>query len=453
MDGFQGGMKQSLQFRLSVWLALIILVVAVIAGGLSFTSAFQEAIELQDDQLRQMAALIDRQHLPLAQTALHANVQTDDSESRVVAQLLRKDDAEAPEPPGELRGLSVNLPDGFQTVIVQHRSWRLFVRTLSSGSRVAVGQRTAVRDEIARDGAQWTLMPFVVLIPILLLMVGVLIRKMFKPLEAAARDLDRRVEQDLHEIVDARLPSEIRPFIVAINRLLSRVARSVATQRRFVADAAHELRSPLTVLSLQAERLQAMETPPQIRERLVSLRHGIERMRRLLDQLLSLAREQACAAGQTETVSLQQVFRQTLEDLMPLAQAKNIDLGAFGEADAEVRAQASDLKTLIKNLVDNAIRYTPEGGRIDFSVQSRAGKVVVQIADTGPGIPAEERDRVFDPFYRLFGNDETGAGLGLSIVQTIARRIGAQISLGYADERACSGLCVSVVFPAVEPEK
>lgn len=450
MDGFQGKIRQSLQFRLSAWLSLVILVVALAAGVFSFVSGFQEAIELQDEQLRQMAALINQQRLPVTHAESQEDAPDADPESRVVVQLLRQPDFQVPEPAGELSSLAVDLPDGIQTVTVHELSWRLFVKTLDSGLRVAVGQQTAVRDDIASDSALRTLMPFVILIPVLLLLVGNLIRKMFKPLKKVAADLDQRSEQDLREITDPYLPSEIRPFVVAINRLLSRVARSVAMQRRFVADAAHELRSPLTALSLQAVRLEAVDMSSQARERLASLRNSIQRTRGLLDQLLTLARVQEASHGQSETVSVQHVIRQMLEDLMPLAEAKNIDVGVVGEGDADVMAHEADLKMLVKNLVDNAIRYTPAGGRVDLSVRTGENNVILQIDDTGPGIPEEERDRVFDSFYRVLGNDEVGSGLGLTIVQTIADRIGTDISLGYSNENTKSGLCVKVTFPMTD---
>ena len=447
MDGFQGNIKQSLQFRLSIWLSLAILVVALAAGVFSFVSAYQEAIEFQDDQLHQIAALLNRQNMPLAHTDSQQNSADFEPESHIIVQPLRQAGSLMPEPAGELAGLALNLPDGFQTVTVQHLSWRVFVKTLHSGSRIAVGQQTAVRDEIARDSALRTLMPLLILVPILLMLTGYLIRNMFKPLKKLASDLDQSSEQDLHEIADTHLPSEIRPFIVAINRLLSRVAQSVTVQRRFVADAAHELRSPLTALSLQAERLDAAEMTPQARERLALLRNGIQRTRNLLDQLLTLARAQEAPHRQAEIVSLQHVFRQVLADLMPLAEARNIDIGVTGDEDASVAAQQTDLHTLVKNLVDNAIRYTPAGSRIDLSVRASGQYVTLQVDDMGPGIPVAERERVFDPFYRVLGNEETGSGLGLSIVHTIAERIGAKVVLGYTDEQTKRGLSVAVTFP------
>ena len=149
-----------------------------------------------------------------------------------------------------------------------------------------------------------------------------------------------------------------------------------------------------------------------------------------------------------ESVSVQKVYRQVLEDLMPLAEAKNIDVGVLSDLDVKVLATDVDLNTLVKNLVDNAIRYTPDGGRIDLSVEATDSKVTLQIADTGPGIPELERDRVFDAFYRVLGHDESGSGLGLSIVKTIAARIGAEVQLAFSDEANQSGLLVRVVLPA-----
>ena len=292
-------------------------------------------------------------------------------------------------------------------------------------------------------------MPFLILFPLLLLLVGALIRQVFRPLKSMASGLDQRSEQDFHEIADSEVPSEIRPFVVAINRLLRRVAQSVALQRRFVADAAHELRSPLTALSLQAERLEAADMSSEARARLATLRKGIQRNRSLLDQLLTLAREQEIPRESSETVSVQHVFRQVLEELMPLAEAKKIDLGVVGELDAQVLATEVDMKTLVKNLVENAIRYTPHNGQIDLSVQTSNGRVNVQITDTGPGIPEEERNRVFDTFYRVLGNDEAGSGLGLAIVKTIATRIAANVSLGYSNEQEKTGLCVRVSLPGL----
>jgi two-component system OmpR family sensor kinase len=428
-------MTRSLQFRLSAWISILIAGMAVIAGVIAFQTAFHEANELQDAQLKQIAALVTLRSLAVMQREALTNVPGTDRESRLVVQTLND--------PVMPLALSSNLPDGMQNVRVDGARWRIFVKTLNANTRVLVGQATAGRDEIARNSALATIMPFVVLMPVLLLVIGFLVRRVFRPLTLLSFGLDRRSDQDLSQLSDAALPAEIIPFVVAINRLLARVGQSVAVQRRFVADAAHELRSPLTALSLQAERLEATDMSSQALERLATLRRGLARTRTLLDQLLTFARVQDGANKHETGASIQQVLRVVLEDLMPLAQAKRIDLGVTSTGDANVRASEVDLGILIKNLVDNAIRYTPERGRIDLSIHQRDGVVQLQIADTGPGIPAAERERVFDPFYRVLGNEQVGSGLGLSIVQTIAKRIGARVELADVMPR---GLRVTITF-------
>lgn len=428
-------MTRSLQFRLSAWLSVLIAGIAVIAGVIAFKTAFHEANELQDGQLKQVAALVTLRSLDVMEREALENVPGADRESKLVVETLGE--ARAP------LALAADLPDGIQNADVRGTPWRLFVKTLDARTRIVVGQETAGRDEIARNSAISTVMPFVVLVPVLLLVLGALVRRMFRPLTTLAAGLDRRADHDLSELSDTSLPAEITPFVVAINRLLARVGQSVALQRRFVADAAHELRSPLTALTLQAERLAASGLPDQASERLGALRRGLARTRALLEQLLTLARVQDQASAAPLRLSLQHVFRQVLEDLMPLAEAKRMDLGVASADDAFVCAPEVDLKILIKNLVDNAIRYTPEGGRIDLSLHVAEKRVQIRIDDNGPGIAIADRERVFDPFFRVLGNDQDGSGLGLSIVRTIAARIGADVVLGDA---VGGGLRVMVFF-------
>ncbi len=290
-------------------------------------------------------------------------------------------------------------------------------------------------------------MPFLILVPVLLLVVAHLVRKIFQTVAYLSVGIDKRGEQELHPIALEPLPSEIRPFVEAINRLLGRVRQSMDAQQRLIADAAHELRSPLTALSLQAERLAATEMSTNAHERLDTLRRGIERGRTLLDQLLSLARAQSSAEMPISAVSVLQVYRRVLEDLIPLADNKGIDVGVVSNLDARVLVDEVDLITIVKNLVDNAIRYTPAGGRVDLSVLAADRAITLVVEDSGPGIPEAERERVFDPFYRVLGSEEIGSGLGLSIVRAIAARVGAKVSLGVATQ-AGSGLRVMVTFPS-----
>ncbi|WP_229679184.1 sensor histidine kinase [Silvimonas amylolytica] len=424
----------------------MIVLIAIVAGTFAFFNAKGEANELQDDTLRQVASLFDEHHLPLPAPGTRRVLSEEEEDSRVVVQQLKRNDATTADVDMAIPGLPDSLADGLQTVTAEDEDYRVLVKTLSNGARIAVSQETDIRNEIARASALRTLLPFLVLVPVLLVVVSVLVRHMFKLIAELSREIDQREDHELHPIKPESLPTEIRPFLVAINRLLGRVAQSMDAQRRFVADAAHELRSPLTALSLQAERLGTAPMSDTAQERLAALRGGIQRTRQLLDQLLTLARVQDAAHAQTETTPVQQIFRRVLEDLLPLAEAKNIDIGVVGETEAEVHMHPAELHILLKNLVDNAIRYTPAGGRIDLSVACEPDAVTVVIEDTGPGIPEHERDRVFDPFYRVLGSDETGSGLGLSIVQAIVGRARAKIALEEADALTHSGLRVRITF-------
>lgn len=448
MDGIKKRLNESVQLKLSFTLSLTILVVAIVAGAFSFLSAFDEAHELQDDVLRQVAQLMDRQRLSPAQPTTDVLPKDVDEESRVIVQRLGEaNTSEASVDAGGTLALPTTLADGLHTQEVGGESFRVLVKTTAVGERIAVAQEAGFRNEIARDGALRSVMPFLILVPVLLLIVADLVRKMFRPIAELSKEIDQRAEQELHPIEDRHLPVEVRPFAVAINRLLSRVSQSMESQRRFVADAAHELRSPLTALSLQAERLADAEMSGLARERLTVLRQGIERGRSLLDQLLTLAKAQSAADSPKSPISVQAIYRRVLEDMMPLAEAKQIDIGVEGTQDAEILASELDMVTVVKNLVDNAIRYTPEGGRVDLSVVILEGKAELCVQDSGSGIPLAERDRVFDPFYRILGSEQIGSGLGLSIVQTIANRIGAEIRLDFVDETQQTGLKVSVIVP------
>jgi len=446
MDGLKKPITESLRLRLYVWLSVAILAVALTGGVFAFLSAFKEAHELQDDMLRQVASFFEQQNLNLPQAHSVEKTVVSDPESRVFVQSLISTASSNSIKHVNTPVLRSNLSDGLQTITSGDQTYRVFVKTLSAGQRLAVFQETDVRDEIARDSALRTLLPFLLLIPILMFIVADIVRKIFKPVAALAAEIDQRSEQEMHPISLESLPTEIRPFIEAINRLLIRVKQSINVQKRFVADAAHELRSPLTAISLQAERLAQTEMSIEAQQRLNTLRQGIERGRTLLDQLLALARAQASTNSATITVSVNQIFRRVVEDLLPLAELKNIDLGVVSDLDAQVLINEIDLITLVKNLVDNAIRYTPANGKIDLSVSSRDGKTVLVVEDNGHGIAEEERERVFDPFYRILGNNENGSGLGLSIVETIAMRAGVDVRLGFTCKQSKSGLRVEVIF-------
>jgi two-component system OmpR family sensor kinase len=444
MDGVEKRPSNSLKTRLSYWISAAILSVAIIAASFTFSSAFEEAHELQDDVLQQMAVLFDHYSLTLNNGTL-TPLSQDQLEFQVSVQLLGSNSASNALAQNTL-ALPSNLTDGFHTVDLATQSWRVLVRTLSSTQRIAIAQDTAIRDDIAFETALHTLMPLLVLIPLLLLLLGYILGKILGPISILAHEVDRQTEHDLQLIPTTQLPSEIVPFVEAINRLLSKNSQVIASQKRFIADAAHELRSPITALSLQAQRLQQTELTDDARQKLNALQAGIGRSIHLLEQLLSMARQQDNSVQQPQTISLKMVFVEVIEDLYPLAEAKEIDLGFSQDNDAELNANPVRLKTLIHNLIDNAIRYTPNGGKIDLSITKTDQYIEMTIKDTGPGIATDEAQKVFEPFYRVLGSNEYGSGLGLAIVASIVQQMDAKISLAPTDPVNNCGLCITVQF-------
>lgn len=466
MDGLKASLTQSLQFQLSAWLSGVVILLALGAGGYSFWSSFQEANELQDDQLRQVAALISRHDVRIDSFAEDAPDPTLEPDLHIVVQILAPASETSPVPastPASARTTSRgphstalllpnNLPDGLQTVRVADESWRLLVRSLRTGQRVAVGQQTAARDEIASNSALRTVLPLLVLVPALAVLVNLVVRHRLKPVARLSFALDQRNEYDLAPLPQMQVPTEIRPFTTSISRLLLRLGQSMAAQRRFVADAAHELRSPLTALSLQAEALDGAALPPQVQAQVTRLRQGMQRARDLIDQLLTLARSQAQPVMQTSPVSARTVLRRVIEDLIPQAERRHVDLGVTRQDDGHIHMAEVDLTAIMRNLIDNAVRYSPPEGRVDVSLvcdsDGNDGGATLEVTNGGAGIPQAERERVFDPFYRVLGTGTEGSGLGLAIVKTLVERAGGSIALHAAvQDPAAPGLRVQVRFP------
>ena len=443
MDGFKERLKYSLQFRLAWVMSLVIVLTSAAGGALSFYGAFENAYELQDDVLWQVAALVQQQPIEALSLQEMSDPREDtDPESNLIVQAL-------PANGGGL-ALSPRLVDGLHSVSVDGTSYRTYVKTLADGRRIAVSQESWVRDDIALDSALLTLLPLLCLVPLLLLLVIGLTRRMLEPVNRLAAEADTRDERNVQPLAEADLPLEVRPFVRAINRLFVRLDAAMDQQRRFVADAAHELRSPLTALSLQAERLGATPLPAEARARLATLRTGIERGRTLLEQLLDFARVQGGRRAPAQSVAVRMVFRRVLEDLMPLAEVRQLDVGIVEGAEVSVLSYEMDLHILLRNLVGNAIRYTPPGGRVDLSVREQGGQAILEIEDNGTGIPLAERERVLDPFYRVLGTGSSGSGLGLPIVKAVVEQAGGRLELLDATQFA-QGLKVRVTLTAACP--
>jgi signal transduction histidine kinase len=271
-----------------------------------------------------------------------------------------------------------------------------------------------------------------------------------RPLRRVAGEVQRRDVHSLAPIAAARLPQEIAPLVNELNRLLTRLNAAFQTQRAFVADAAHELRSPLTALSLELQLLDRAPDETARREARANLGAAVERAIHLVGQLLTLARnEPREPVGELTPIALEQPVAEGIADVHALAAVRRIELTL--EADpAVVQGDREALRMLVRNLVDNAVRYTPEGGRVRVRTRGdalsavRGESVLLEVGDSGPGIAAADRERAFDRFYRRVGSPQGGSGLGLAIVRAIADRHGAEVRLSDA---ADGGLLVTVAFP------
>ena len=262
------------------------------------------------------------------------------------------------------------------------------------------------------------------------------------------RQVAKRQADDLSPVNDAELPDEVRPLVQELNLLFARVQRAFDAQQHFVADAAHELRSPLAALKLQVQGLQRATNNDAREIAVTRLLVGIDRATRLVEQLLMLARHEASAASglKTQPVTLVEVAKSALADVMPAAQERGIDIGLERADDAVIQGDADSLAVLVRNLLENAIKYTPMGGTVDLEVKLEDGQALYVVQDSGPGIPAQDRDRVLDRFYRVQGAESSGSGLGLAIVKSVAELHGASVSLDASPR--LRGLRATVRFPS-----
>ncbi len=339
---------------------------------------------------------------------------------------------------------------GFATVATPGGEWRVYSAELS-GLVVQVAQPMRIRREAAVAAAWRTLAPVLLMMPLLALLVWWIVGRAIAPLERLAGAVAARSPDALQPIPEASAPEEALPLVRSLNGLLGRLGSALSAQRAFVADAAHELRTPLAALTLQLQLAERAADPGERAAALADLRAGLERATRVALQLLALARHEsgAAPAGPGEPVRLAEVAAQAVADHALLAEARRVDLGAAEcHPGAVALGDAAALRTLLGNLVDNAVRYTPAGGRVDVSAGLDDGRPFLAVADNGPGIPAAERERVFDRFYRLPANREPGSGLGLAVVKAIAGRHGAAVRLADAPG---GGLAVRVTFPPAPP--
>ncbi len=426
-------MKRSLQGRLSIGLSIAIVCMGLFAGLASFFLALNEAQDYQDASLQQIAALVPPQIW--RNTYRYGRQPVDaDSDVRIVVEPLCLVNCKGVDIPLKL---PPQLSSGFHTLAVDGQEWRVFVRRQGPGEALAVAQSTDLRSDAAIASARRTLLPLLFLVPLLIVFSHVIVRRSLAPIQSLAQVMDRQNADRPEPLSLEQVPEEIAPFLQAINRLLERIRILLEQERRFIADAAHELRTPLTALSLQVQNLERADSLSECRKRVLPLQSGLERSRHLLDQLLGLARQQTAPSG-FEPVDLAVIARQTVEDLYPLAEQKKIDFGLDASTALWVQGSAAAFYSLLRNAADNALRYSPENSEVTVRAYREGEYALLEVIDSGPGIPAEESERIFDPFYRIPGITGDGSGLGLTIVRAIAEQLGGQIIL--RSRREQSGL-------------
>jgi two-component system, OmpR family, sensor kinase len=448
----------SLQWRLLLVLTILVTFIAIIGDILAYQTAFRETQDLQDTQLEQIAHLLDPRSSILrrdtqedlnfpesARTLPKPRVLAQTLDSPYLNILMGDDNA--------VQNLQ-QLPDGFHNFTTVARHWRVYILTREH-QRIIVAQRTAYRNHIAKDSALSVVWPFLILMPILWLFTAIWIRRLFRATQEMSTELTARNANDLSPLDTKHVPTEIRPFITALNRLFSQLQAAIEHDKKFISHAAHELRTPITALTIQIGRFDEPDLTIQEQHKLIrQIKAGIARTEQLLTQLLSMARaqhqQQQHLVPNNVHTALMPLLRNLIAELLPLAEQKQQNLSVDISEYIRLPISSNDLHTILKNILANAIKYTPANGHICIHTRQNANnQLTLWIEDSGYGIAETERKLVFEPFYRILGNNENGSGLGLAIVKTLCDQW--QIAIELADSSLKNseqkpGLAVGLIF-------
>lgn len=438
----------SLRARLLWFLLLAVVATALLQASMAYRAALAEADELFDIQMRQMALSLSP-GIPVGGQLADSVDHTDQDHYDFVVQVWTVD------------GLSLfqstaraALPQravlGFSSIKARGTTYRLF--SFDTGSQVIqVAQDERVRQSMAAKLALRTVAPTLVLVPLLMILVWWVVSSSLLPVRRVQQQVAARQADELGELAEDSLPDEIRPLVHELNLLFGRVTQAFDAQKNFVADAAHELRTPLAALKLQVQALRRAGDEASRDTAIARLNAGIDRATRLIEQLLVLARQQSGnqALADAQSVDMVALAKAVLAEMAPLAESKQIQLDADWQDNAPswVSGQPDALRILLRNLIDNAIKYTPGSGQVRVTLATHSGATVLTVEDSGPGIAPEDRSRVLDRFYRVAGSEVSGSGLGLAIVKTVADAHRARITLDASD--SLGGLRLTVQFPPV----
>jgi len=430
---------RSIRERLLLGLLPLVVLLSGLAGIVSYRRVLAETSTLFDYQLRQLALSLRDEASIGPGIVLPAHP----SDSDVVIQIWDLLGATIYRSPPGMPFINQAIL-GYADMTLAGERWRVYSLQTTDGV-IQVAQPWRVRESLARGAALRVVLPLLLLLVSMAIAVTWIVGRGLAPLRRVAGEVERRNVGSLAPIEIVGLPQEVAPLIEELNRLLARLGDAFGKQRAFVADAAHELRSPLTALSLQLQLLD--RAPDESARKAAQERLGaaVERAAHLVGQLLTLARnEPESAPARLVPVVLEASVRDGIADLSALAAERSVELVLEVAASPTVLGDADALRILVRNLVDNAVRYSPSGGKVEARVFTQDRAAALEVDDAGPGIPVEERDRAFDRFYRRSGSAQGGSGLGLAIVKAIAERHGARVTLG---EAPAGGLRVTVLFP------
>lgn len=443
---------KSLRLRLILLLSLGLGAVWGIAVWLGHIEARDEVDKLFDAQLAQSAQAI----LTITRHEIHERLEHGSDEAQepgqtvfhqyeqpLVFQLWNQDGRLLQRSPDAPESMMASPAAGYQVVSFHNQSWRVLVRFDHAAQlMVQVAEPLDGRERLARHIVLQILLPILLAMPLLALLIWWFVGTGLKPLQRISRELQSRQAYRLDQLELKNVPEEAIPLATALNDLFMRLGQAFDNERRFTADAAHELRTPLAALKVQAQVALRSTDDQERQTALEKVVQGVDRTTRLVAQLLTLARvDPESAASQYVRLTVKPVAEQVLNELMPLAESRNIRLQLQGTGFA-INGDPDQLAVLLRNLLDNALRYTPEGGEVQLLLHADDGRI--EIADSGPGIAPELRERVMERFYRIPGNTQTGSGLGLAIAKRIAELHGAVITLATSSS---GGLSVLVEFP------
>jgi len=434
----------SLRTRLLAWLLAAIVAGTLAQAGLAYVTALAQSDVIFDRHMQKMATAL-ASGVSLASLPPNIEVNADRADEDFVVQIWNANGQPIFQSAAH-QTLRQPARPGFSLVhALDGREYRVY-SLATPGLGVLIAQDMGARREMARTLALRTILPTLPLAPLLAVIAWWVVSRSLEPVARLRAQMAARKVDELAPLNDGGLPAEIRPMILELNLLFERLRQAFDAQKVFVADAAHEMRSPLAALKIQLQGLQRAPDDPTRELAIRRLAAGIDRAGHLVDQLLVLARQEASVAAgvQLAPLDLAQPGFLAVSDTLASAQARQIDLGVHRAESVTMPGNAEALRILVRNLLDNGVKYTPAGGTVDLSVHATADGALVTVEDSGPGVPERDRARVLDRFYRASGAGSTGSGLGLAIVKSIAEMHHAVVVLD--ESQRLGGLRVRVAF-------